>query len=60
VSPEVLLFYKGWPQDDAGFLRRRDKLDFAALLPELDGERREWLRSAIEQVGHPWLPQLSP
>ena len=59
VVPEVLLFYKGWPQDEVGFLRRRDKLDFAALLPTLRGEQRVWLRSAIERVGHPWLPQLS-
>ncbi len=59
VSPEVLLFYKGWPQDDVGFLRRRDKLDFAALLPTLGGPQREWLRSAIELVGHPWLARLS-
>ncbi len=54
LVPEVLLFYK------AGELRRRDKLDFLALLPQLAQEQRDWLRSAISLVGHPWLSQLSP
>lgn len=54
VVPEVLLFFKGRE------LRRRDKLDFLALLPDLTQEQRDWLRSAISLVGHPWLSQLSP
>ena len=54
VIPEVLLFFK------ASELRRRDKLDFLALLPHLTPEQRDWLRSAISLVGHPWLSQLSP
>ena len=54
VVPEVLLFFK------ARELRRRDKLDFLALLPDLTQEQRDWLRSAISLVGHPWLSQLSP
>ena len=53
LVPEVLLFYK------ASGLRRRDKLDFAALLPHLTDEQRYWLREAISLVGHPWLTQLS-
>jgi hypothetical protein len=53
VAPEVLLFYK------ASGLRRRDKLDFLALLPHLTDEQRDWLRNAISLVGHPWLTQLS-
>jgi len=53
VVPEALLFFK------AGDLRRRDKLDFLALLPHLTQEQSDWLRSAIALVGHPWLPQLS-
>ena len=53
LAPEVLLFYK------ARDLRRRDKLDFLALLPLLTAEERDWLRNAISLVGHPWLPQLS-
>ena len=54
VVPEVLLFYK------ASGLRRRDKLDFLALLPHLTQEQSDWLRSAISLIGHPWLSQLSP
>ncbi len=52
VVPEVMLFYKSID------MRRRDKLDFAALLPHLMPEQREWLRDAIALVGHPWLAQL--
>jgi hypothetical protein len=52
VVPEALLFYKSID------LRRRDKLDFAELLPHLSADRRKWLREAIEQVGHPWVAQL--
>ena len=54
VVPEVLLFFKALD------LRRRDRLDFLALLPHLRGEQRDWLRDAISLVGHPWLSQLSP
>jgi len=53
LVPEALLFYK------ATELRRRDKLDFLALLPHLTDEHREWLWKAISLVGHPWLTQLS-
>ncbi len=53
LAPEALLFYK------AGDLRRRDKLDFLALLPHLTAEQRGWLRDAVSLVGHPWLAQLS-
>ncbi len=53
VVPEALLFYK------ASGLRRRDKLDFLALLPHLTDEQRDWLRNAISLVGHPWLTRLS-
>lgn len=54
LVPEVLLFYK------ARDLRRRDGIDFQALLPVLGDEQRRWLRDAIERLGHPWLSQLSP
>ncbi len=54
VVPEALLFFKALE------LRRRDKLDFLALLPHLTQEQSGWLRSAISLVGHPWLPQLAP
>jgi hypothetical protein len=53
VVPEALLFFK------AHELRRRDKVDFLALLPHLTQEQSDWLRSAIALVGHPWLPQLA-
>ena len=53
LVPEALLFYK------AAELRRRDKLDFQALLPQLGDGQRDWLRNAISLVGHPWLAELS-
>lgn len=52
ASPEVLLFYKA--QD----LRRRDKTDFAALLPLLTPEQRAWIHKAISTLGHPWEKEL--
>jgi hypothetical protein len=51
--PQVLLFFKA-----KDFIRRRDQLDFAALLPQLSVEERDWLRSAIETIGHPWLREM--
>jgi len=54
VVPEILLFFK------AHELRRRDKLDFLALLPHVTQEQRDWLRNAISLVGHPWVNQLAP
>ena len=53
VVPEVLLAFK------ARDLRRRDKLDFQALLPRLDQRQRDWLRDAISLMGHPWMSDLS-
>ncbi len=53
LVPEVVLFYK------AKEPRPHDELDFLALLPYLTQEQRDWLRSAISLVGHPWLAQLS-
>lgn len=53
VVPEVLLVFK------ARDLRRRDKLDFQALLPRLDQQQRDWLRHAISLMGHPWMSELS-
>jgi hypothetical protein len=61
VVPEVLLFYKAGGSSASGldWLRRRDKLDFLALLPQLTDEQRGWLRHAVSLLGHPWLSQLS-
>ncbi len=53
ASPEVLLFFK------AKEPRRRDKVDFLALLPHLTAEQHGWLQNSISLVGHPWLSQLS-
>ena len=53
VAPEVLLFFKS--RD----LRRRDKLDFAALLPQLTAEERAWLHDAVSRLGHPWVSELA-
>jgi len=53
--PEVVLLYKakhsGQPKNQA---------DFAAVLPQLEPERRRWLRDALELVhpGHGWLARL--
>jgi Aminoglycoside-2''-adenylyltransferase len=51
--PEALLAFK------ARDLRRRDRLDFDALLPLLDERQREWLRDVVARMGHPWMSQLS-
>ncbi len=53
ATPEVLLFYKS--RD----LRRRDRTDFARLLPRLTYAQRAWLRHAIERAGHPWVAELA-
>ncbi|MBI5289372.1 MAG: hypothetical protein HY873_10425 [Chloroflexi bacterium] len=53
ASPDVLLFFK------ARDLRRRDKADFEALMPQLPADRRSWLRGAISRLGHPWVARLS-
>lgn len=53
VVPEVLLAFK------ARDLRRRDRLDFEALLPGLDHNQRDWLRNVVSLMGHPWMSQLS-
>jgi hypothetical protein len=51
--PGVLLFYKAYEP------RQRDRLDFEALSPWLEGVQRDWLRDAIESVGHPWVRKLA-
>ena len=53
-QPEVALLFK------AKAVRPKDELDFAALLPHLDSERRSWLRDALTLVhpGHAWLESL--
>lgn len=57
--PEVLLFYKAGGGSGIDWLRRRDRLDFVALLPHLSQKQRRWLRDAVSLLGHPWLAPLS-
>jgi hypothetical protein len=53
--PEVVLLFK------AKAARAKDEDDFAAVLAQLDGQRRRWLARALEFVhpGHRWLAKLA-
>jgi hypothetical protein len=50
MSPEIVLLFK------AKHLREKDQLDFNELLPLLNEQQIEWLRSSLELVhpDHPW------
>lgn len=53
--PEIGLLFK------ARRRTQRDEEDFAAVVPTLSDEDREWLRAAIEMTeppGNPWLERL--
>jgi hypothetical protein len=54
LAPEIQLLYK------AKGLRPKDEADFAQVLPALDQERRQWLRTALAKThpNHPWLDRL--
>ena len=54
LSPEIVLLYKSKNP------RPKDEQDFAAVAARLDGERRDWLRGALEvcDPGHRWLRKL--
>jgi hypothetical protein len=54
LAPEIQLLHK------AKELRQKDEADFTQILPALDQERRQWLRSVLAGVhpGHPWLERL--
>jgi hypothetical protein len=54
--PEIVLLFKAKHAH-----QEKNKADFAAALPALDGARREWLRDALERVhpGHAWLGELA-
>ena len=53
-SPEIILLFK------AKHVRPKDESDFAAVLPQLDPDRRAWLAASLELVhpGHRWLTAL--
>jgi hypothetical protein len=55
LSPEIVLLYKSKAP------RPHDESDFAAVLPLLDSDRREWLRMAIETTApeHPWADTIA-
>jgi hypothetical protein len=44
LTPEIQLLYKG------NGMRDKDQDDFAAALPNLTGDQREWLRGALTQA----------
>ena len=56
LAPEIVLLFK------AKTPREKDTADFAAILPLLDAERREWLRQALGVMhpDHPWSASLRP
>ncbi|MFC3494460.1 NUDIX domain-containing protein [Glycomyces rhizosphaerae] len=54
LAPEIQLFYKSHG------LRPKDEEDFAAVLPVLTAEQRQWLRGTMTKAygQHPWLDRL--
>ena len=54
LRPDVTLLFK------AKHARPKDDGDFAAALPRLDAESRDWLRESLQLVhpGHRWLAEL--
>ena len=53
--PEITLLYKAKHAH-----QRKNQDDFAAVVPHLADDRREWLADALELVhpGHPWLGEI--
>ena len=54
LAPEIQLLYK------SKSARPKDELDFAAVIPRLDKEARDWLRTSLAVVSpsHRWLSEL--
>jgi hypothetical protein len=50
----------GWSSCLKQRRRQKDEGDFAAVLPHLGQERRQWLSEALELIhpGHHWLAEL--
>jgi hypothetical protein len=63
AAPEVILFFKATAYLGVPGLHDRphDTADFEALLPQLSGGRRDWLRQSIAGVdaGQSWLARLA-
>jgi hypothetical protein len=55
VRPDVTLLFKARHSEE-----EKNEVDFAAALPQLSGEERAWLRSALELVHpeHEWVTRL--
>jgi GrpB-like predicted nucleotidyltransferase (UPF0157 family) len=59
LAPEVVLFFKRRDVSSGG--RSKDAEDFEKVLPQLEPERRAWLRWALTVVEpqHPWISRLT-
>ena len=59
LAPELVLLFKS--KNTSNQERAKDQSDFENVLPQLDAERRAWLRWALiaTSAGHPWIEQLA-
>jgi GrpB-like predicted nucleotidyltransferase (UPF0157 family) len=59
LAPELVLLFKS--KNTSNQERAKDQTDFENVLPQLDAERRAWLRWALiaTSPGHAWIEQLS-
>jgi hypothetical protein len=58
LAPELVLLFKS--RNTSNHERAKDQIDFENTLPQLDSERRAWLRWALVATApeHSWLQQL--
>ena len=59
LAPELVLLFKS--RNTSNQERAKDQSDFENVLPQLDAERRAWLRWALiaTSPGHVWIERLS-
>jgi hypothetical protein len=59
LAPELVLLFKS--RNTSGRERPQDQADFEQVAPQLEAERRAWLRWALTatQPGHAWIEQLA-
>jgi hypothetical protein len=59
LAPELVLLFKS--KNTSNQERAKDQSDFESVLPQLDAERRAWLRWALIATSpdHAWIEQLS-